>query len=294
MPVDQTHPEYKNSIIRWQRARDVIEGEDRIKEAREAYVPRLDSMSTTEYQAYINRGLFFNASARTLQGLVGMIFRVDPVVTLQGKELDPFIKDVDLSGCEWFSYLKMTVEQVLTVGRGGSLVDWNKEEARPQSQFYCAESIINWEMTRINGRMMTSLVILKEEIQTPPKEAKAGDYSSETECQYRVLRLDQMGATPQLVVEVWKEKEQAQNYTGDKEYVMESSEIPLRRGQPIAFIPFVFHNTRNHGAGVDKSALDDLFIANVSHFSSTLSFGTVCTTRDCLQPGWPDFLQIQT
>jgi hypothetical protein len=78
MPVDSTHSDYDANIAAWQRARDVFAGEDAVKAAAEKYLPRLDCQDDKEYLAYKNRASFFNASARTADGFVGLIFRRDP------------------------------------------------------------------------------------------------------------------------------------------------------------------------------------------------------------------------
>lgn len=266
MPVDKSHSQYSASILRWARGRDVIEGEDQIKDCREKYVPRLSSQNDDEYHAYIRRGLFFNASARTLQGLSGMVFRQDPVITVPD-DLKPFLKDADMGGCEFYSYAKMTLEEVLTVGRGGSLVDWNQAAGRAQATYYAAESIINWEVGRVKEKIALQLLVLAEVI-TIASDGKDGDYTSLEEVQYRVFRL----LNEMLVVEVWKEKKPNKANQKTKEFVLESTSSPLRRGKPLDFIPFVFHNTKNHGASIDRPPLDDLFIANVSHFQLNVEF----------------------
>src|SRR5512139_2628362 len=82
MSVNTTHPEYDLMAATWLRARDVLAGEDAIKAAGEKYLPKLESQSEEEYQAYKARAVFFNATARTLAGYVGMIFRKPPYVRL--------------------------------------------------------------------------------------------------------------------------------------------------------------------------------------------------------------------
>ncbi len=78
MPVNSTHPAYDLNLETWQRIRDVIAGDAAIKRGGEKYMPRLDSQSDAEYQAYIGRGFFYNATARTVSGYQGLIFRKDP------------------------------------------------------------------------------------------------------------------------------------------------------------------------------------------------------------------------
>src|ERR1700675_874381 len=82
MPGDSTYPEYDANVTAWLRARDVIAGEDAVKAAGVRYLPRLDSQTDDEYAAYTARASFFNATARTADGFVGLIFRREPTVKL--------------------------------------------------------------------------------------------------------------------------------------------------------------------------------------------------------------------
>jgi len=85
MPVNTTYPAYDLNLEAWQRIRDVIAGDAAIKRGGEKYMPRLDSQSDSEYQAYIGRGFFYNATARTASGYLGLIFRKDPILELPSK-----------------------------------------------------------------------------------------------------------------------------------------------------------------------------------------------------------------
>ena len=82
VPVNTIHPEYEAMIQAWTRARDVLAGEDAVKAAGERYLPRLDCQTDEEYLGYLSRACFFNATARTSDGYVGLIFRRAPLVRL--------------------------------------------------------------------------------------------------------------------------------------------------------------------------------------------------------------------
>src|ERR1043166_7271356 len=85
MPVTSTHPDYESNLASWERIRDVLLGDTAVKRAGEKYVARLDSQTETEFEAYVERGFFYNATARTVSGYIGMIFRRDPVLQLPEK-----------------------------------------------------------------------------------------------------------------------------------------------------------------------------------------------------------------
>jgi len=80
MAINATHSDYDASAGAWGRARDVVAGEDAVKRAGVRYLPRLDAQSDDEYAAYVARASFFNATARTADGFLGLIFRRDPFV----------------------------------------------------------------------------------------------------------------------------------------------------------------------------------------------------------------------
>jgi hypothetical protein len=104
MSVNATHPEYDASLPAWLRARDVIAGEDAVKSAGEKYLPRLEAQTDEEYSAYRARASFFNATARTADGYLGLLFRRPPFVKVPeganglGKAMRAFINDADMLG----------------------------------------------------------------------------------------------------------------------------------------------------------------------------------------------------
>ena len=84
MPVNATRPDYDASGLEWSRARDVLAGEDAVKAAGEKHLPRLDCQSDEEFAAYRKRAAFFNATARTAEGYIGLMFRRQPFVEVPG------------------------------------------------------------------------------------------------------------------------------------------------------------------------------------------------------------------
>jgi hypothetical protein len=126
MPVNNTHPDYDSALAAWMRARDVFAGEDAVKTAGKRYLPKLDSQSADEFDAYKSRASFFNATARTADGFVGLIFRREPTLKLPedsngaGRALAAFVADADMLGTSLSSYAKNVVTEVVAVGRAGT------------------------------------------------------------------------------------------------------------------------------------------------------------------------------
>ncbi len=283
MPVNSTHPDYDANIVAWQRARDVFAGEDAVKVAAEKYLPRLDCQDDKEYLAYKNRASFFNASARTADGFVGLIFRRDPTFKLPenksgvGDALTEFVEDADMLGTTLTAFSKKLVTEIINVGRAGTLIDWNEEaEQRAYAVAYSAEDIINWHTERVNGRNVLTLVVLKEVSQMPV--AESDPFEPEEIQQLRVLKLvppqsraAKAKADWSYQVEIWQFLAEGQNASGmskrgKRKWKLVETLTPLRLGKPLPLIPFVFHGPRHSLPEVDKIPLADIIVVNLDHY----------------------------
>jgi hypothetical protein len=133
----------------------------------------LDLQSDEDYAAYRARASFFNATARTAEGYSGLIFRRPPFVKAPegppaqapagiAKAMSQFVNDVDMHATSLFGYAKNVVNEVIGVGRAGTLIDWEGEfEKRVYASLYTAEQIINWRVARVNGRNVPTLIVLR-------------------------------------------------------------------------------------------------------------------------------------
>ena len=293
MAVDSTHQDYDGNVFAWWRARDVIEGEDAVKAAGTRYLPRLDSQTDDEYVAYKKRAMFFNATARTAEKLVGMIFRNEPIIKLpetgsgaaehhwspRGRALHRFVNDADMLGTTFAAYAKDVVTEIISVGRAGTLVDWqgagssgDHSTERAYVVRYRAEDIINWRTERINGRTLLTLVVLKESGEQQAESGNGDDFTRECVEQIRVLRLVKLlakgeGAKPVWIyqVEIWQRKPSAKRRAKGNWELIETR-TPLRLGQPLPLIPFVFHGPRHSLPLVDKLPLADIIAVNLDHY----------------------------
>ena len=126
MAVNSTHPDY-DAARRWSgRGRVMcLAGEDAVKAGGEKYLPRLDSQTDEEFAAYVKRASFFNATARTSEAYLGLMFRRPPFVKLperwrwrwagDGRSSQ---NDADMLGTSLTGYAKMVVRDVIGAGAG--------------------------------------------------------------------------------------------------------------------------------------------------------------------------------
>lgn len=141
MPVFSKHPDFQRFEDIYTRMRDCYNGEDDVKARGEKYLPRLADDTDEEYQSYKLRANFFPALARTVDGLVGGVFRVDPVYTFPVKK---WVEDVTLTGTDLKQFAKLMTTEVCLQGKAGILIDYDEDEKRPYMIPYAAEAIINW------------------------------------------------------------------------------------------------------------------------------------------------------
>lgn len=285
MPVNSTHPDYDENLASWLRARDVIAGEDAVKSGGVRYLPRLDSQTDDEYAAYKERASFFNATSRTADGYVGLIFRRSPFHKLPeeqsalGRALTGFKNDADMLGTPFMSYAKDVINEVICLGRAGTLIDWEGDvENRVFASLYAAENILNWRVERINGRNIPTMVVLLEPTGGHPSPGKDEDpFETVTREQIRVLKLVPGKAVTgntkrdySYTVEIWQREEKPASRGNrrleKKDWKLVETRVPLRLGKPLPLIPFVFHGPRHSQPAVEKLPLADIITVNLDHY----------------------------
>ena len=284
--VQTTHPEYAKRFKQWKIMRDVMEGDDAIKGAGEDYLPRpstahecFDKYELMQYESFKNRSIFTNYTAQIRDCLHGMIeSRPAKIDIPQNMKGDYFINNVDYQGNSADQFFSDSLEDVLTTGFGGILVDLpkvdpnmskaqaEKKKIRPYLSYYNAESIINWKFKIVNGVKKLSLVVLKEEVD------KAEDqFSHKKTPQYRVLSLDNNGY---YTIQLYS---YAKNDMGDE--IIEPGEVlPFTlNGERIDFIPFIMLPF----TGPVKPILYDIAKLNIHHYQVTADYqnGAHLTSR---------------
>jgi hypothetical protein len=245
-------------VDRWQRCRDTYDGGDAVKGATEKYLPRLDSHDTTEgtgsYKQYLARALFYNAMGRTVDGLAGYVFQKAPNV--EAPSIKEHTKDITLTGVTLELFSLHAVQEVLKTGRQGILVDMAGEEApqqRPYWVSYRAEDIISWKTERRDGDQILTRVVLKETTEDP-KEKDPWEMEEIEQC--RVLELTGEGYTQTI----YRKKENTDKWEAEEPMT------PLRKGDTLEFIPFVFLGPTSITPDVAKPPLIDLADINLSHY----------------------------
>ena len=268
MPVTTTHPEYDAHYAMWEQTRDCCTP-GAVKSKKTKYLPatmnakpgKVGSEENTRYESYLARATFVGITGRTLNGLIGAVFRKPATVELPA-QIEYLIDDADGKGNTLEQVAKTMISNQQSLGRHGLLCDspagvpgMSQEEAtregiRPKICEYKAESIINWKEQ--GGKLI--LVVLKES-----RERSEDKYDHDCESVYRVLEIEEGRYVQRLFDE-------------HGEQIGEDIIPSKAGGAPWEEIPFVFPGALNNDPCVDPPPLYDMSELNLGHYRNSADF----------------------
>lgn len=266
MKIDVTHPDL--TPTRWQRCRDASDGQDAIHAGGTRYLPQLSGQKEAEYKAYKERTPFFNATARTIDGLVGMVYRKYPKTAVPAA-FQFIADDITLEGESVDLVSKEVLREVITVGRYGLLVEYPQVlegpptlaqaqslNYRPYVVDYEAEQIENWREERVNNKMQPVMVKLREAVE----EWDGYEQSSIGQIRYLILE------DGRYIQRVYRKDDKG-------EWIQFGPDIvPLKNGRPIEFIPFVCFTPNEISLQIEKPPIYDLVTVNLSHYKTCADY----------------------
>jgi hypothetical protein len=276
--VRTKHAGYKDALEQWKRCRDVIAGGDAIKAAKTKYLPILNDQDIRNYDAYLLRANFFNATSRTVAAMIGMLYRKPPRIEVPAV-VEGYLDNVTMDGQKFDIFSREVAKELISVGRVGILVDHpplvekqtgpltvaDTEQLglRPVMKCYTAENIFNWRVRNIDNRLVVCQIILQELFSEPVDE-----FEDKTENRYRVLDLQDDNTYRQRVFRIDEDTQQ--------EIQVGPDIIPLMNGAPLTFIPFVFLCSDGDECDFNEPPILDLVDMNLSHYRTSADYEHAC------------------
>jgi hypothetical protein len=262
MPVNTARADYLDMTTRWARLRDCCDGRDAILKAGNKYVPDLPGTDAAGNKAYRERGNFYNAVMRTVQGMNGAIFQKAPEV-LFPETYKEYLDDVTLTNVPFEMFAVDAGREIMLVGRYGILIDFPAREQavtkRPYLVGYVTEDIINWRTTRQDGDEALSFVVLRERVEQPNTK---DPFINDSITQYRVVELKNGVCVQQLYREL---------QLGSGVFLPYELEMTLqRRGVALDFVPFVFIGATHASPELERPPLLDLADVNLGHWRNSV------------------------
>jgi hypothetical protein len=262
------------------------------------YLPPEPAEKSEHYSYRKSRAIFFQATDRTLNGLVGMVFRNDPKLTktvpekIRGREatddqseLEGQWENIDNAGTHGAVFCKevfidamrdghaaILVDMPPPLPEGSTLEDERREGRRPYWVNYKADQIINWRVSVVNGQARLDLIVFRECSQEPD-----GEYGEKEVVRYRVLRRKLVdvetspGVIGQEVQVVWELYREVKNETtGEKDVVLDPDTPGGATSLPE--IPVAIIYGRKKGFLKSQPPLLDLALINIAHYQKYSDF----------------------
>jgi len=275
-------PSLLDMMPKYERISDCIMGGDAIKEKGETYLPKPDPTNYTEennarYKQYLIRALFYGITARTVNGMLGLVYsKPQPEFDLHAN-LEYIKTNIDGSGITLTQQTKKVIHDVSALGRAGLLTDYSKSNSEVSQQDvidgkvravikrYNAENIL-WAETQNKGvENILSLVILLESYVLP-----AGDgYTSKTDVQFRVLSL----ADGIYGQEIYRKIDGKDEF----EAIEAEGSIPVdNSGAYFDHIPFTFVGAVNNDHKFDNPPMLSIADLNIAHYRNSADYEESC------------------
>ena len=247
--------------------RDVAAGIKRIRDKGTEYLPKHPKERQADYQTRLDQSVLFNATERTIEGLAGMVFRVDPVLS---EDVPPAIaehmENIDNAGSHIDVFSRDLFEDALASGHAGILVDVPKVDmpsgraptvaeeraagVRPFWRYYRKEDIFLTRPAIVNGRTMLTMLVLREQA----VEAD-GEFGEQDVTRYRVLTAADGVVTGQVWTIENDEIGEAAVVKDEPYVVTNQTEIPF----PVVY-------TKKTGLYKSRPPLLDLAETNLAHY----------------------------
>ena len=288
--VGYQRPELIKNAHRYTLISDCIEGQERIKQRGEHYLPRPDATNCTEsnlarYEAYRQRAVFYNVIARTLSGMTGLVFQQEPDM-LMPDDMQVLKINIDGAGVGSVQQMRKAFKSVLAYGRAGILTDFprahedgsgftRKEmmdgEVQPTVTLFMPWQVINWRQEYRAGKVVLSQVVICEQI-PGVTDGFQQDYTPV----WRHLYLDNEGNCRQTLWVNIGDRD-AKDTTGGAKFVKESDfAVCDSTGKPLTYIPFTFIGSETNNPEVDPAPMYDLAVLNIAHYRNSADYEESC------------------
>lgn len=259
MSVDSTHPEYAANVDRWELVRSVIRSDAT------RYIKDIDPNDPSRNTQYKDDAILTNFTLRTRNALVGSVFRKESIEDFNGT-IGYVVDDSTGNNRTLEQVAQEAIGDVLEVGRYGILVDYpaaedgltaqevSDRDLKARMYPYSAESIINWNVEKVNGKCVLMFVVLREFIDKLDDDG----FSWVQTVQYRVLKLEDNAYVQYLY--------------DDEANIIEVMNPRKADGTSFDFIPFVIMGSEDNDWKVDNAPMYDLSTINIGHLKNSADY----------------------
>lgn len=251
--ADADSPDYRSlayleMIEDVEMMREVAGGTKSMRAARDKYLPQHPMETKGKYDDRVGIAVAFNALKKTVAGLVGMVFRREPVEDEVDERTSEEFKNVDLRGRSLAVFMRgvgegsmrdghawIHVEAPRDTGSVRTRADERMEGVRPYWIHVSKAQAINWRFEIRGGKPVLTLFAYTESGNEP-----VGAFGEESRQRIRVLRevrgMAGEVAVSQIQGELWEYEEKTDERDArwvliEGPYVIDADEVP------VVFVP---------------------------------------------------------
>jgi len=249
--------------------RDLWRGTEVVRAAQQAYLPKAPGEKPGNYRSRLARSVFHNFFRRTVEGLTGLVFARDPVLSEDvPAQIVTHWENIDYEGTHGDVFCRDTLADGITVGHAAILVDYPKtggnlrrdqEQAmgvRPYWLMVRKEDIMSWRTEAVNGGRMLTQVVLRERRWVPK-----GAFGEVLQERYRVFYRSPEGVVGFWLLEVTDQR---------KVIMVDEGTYPTQVEIPIAEVA----TSGSTGLFESDPPLWDLAFLNVAHYQQWSDYAT--------------------
>ena len=267
-----THPEYDKRLKQRQLVRDAA-SETGVKDAKEVYLPNpntRDQEGNQRYLNYLQRATYYNFTAPTINGWIGLAFRSGTTYE-PNAQMEYTQTNINGDGIGVEQQARALTRDVLEGGKGGILVDYPMVDGGMSDQdrqtngimatalLFDSLQILDWSTRKIGANNVLDMVKLEEIVYV---QDKSGTTVEEIWC--RVLRLDDDG-----IYTVTMEKDGATMGMPGTEF---EEYQPMQNGQLMRHIPFYFCGSVNNDWNDDYIPAFAIADINIHHYVNSADY----------------------
>lgn len=255
------HPEVVYYYEDWKLIRDAVAGSKEVKAENTRYLPKMETMTDTEYLAYLDRATYYNFVGQTKNALVGTIFRRQPVFSDVPARISPDLDTIGITAETFDAFATVVCSELVAMGRVGVLIDLPEElttQPKPYFTHYSAEHILDWDTVKgKDGRLRLVRVVLREQHLTDGTTSGERKYVA----RYRVLTLENGVYHQEVFSSNTDHADISPEYSQGKI-------TPMRAGETLSELPFVLFSQSMGSFSVEKPMLYEIAQLNISHYRS--------------------------
>lgn len=271
--ITTKHADYDANIALWKKVDDVCKGQKTIKDAGKTYLPVPETFGAGDaerYKDYLGRAVFYGVTGRTLGSYVGTAFNKLPAF-IAPDDLAYLERNADGAGRSIYQCSQRMLRAVLKQYRCGVYVDYpnvaaskNKaqdksKDAYPMIHVIKAEAIEDWDHIVVGNQRKLSFIKIRESV----SKREADGFSSKSQDQYRVLRLEQTDQSFIYTVQVYI-------LDKDNNWVAQEKITPTDySGAQWEYIPFTFCGAVDNTDEINNAPLLDLADLNLAHYRNS-------------------------